>query len=144
MVATLLGIIVFVGWVKICNFQAIRKESLRREALERAAGMLDYMTTTNPPPAGAVPFTKYYTFTFTNNSYVIVEIVTNGMPIPQPMMTETNPIGYRLSCFRDANWNTIGNWPLNSRWAKIELFDRHSAVDPGRSFSTLSVLLAPN
>ena len=34
-------VIVFVGWVRMNNIQAVNKESLRYAAIEKAAGMLD-------------------------------------------------------------------------------------------------------
>lgn len=44
MVSVLLLFIIFCGWFRMNNIQAVRKESYRYEAVERAAGMLDALS----------------------------------------------------------------------------------------------------
>jgi prepilin-type N-terminal cleavage/methylation domain-containing protein len=142
LVATVIIVIVFISWLRISNFQAIRKESLRRAAIEKAAGYLDYMVDQGGTTAG-----KAYTISFSGTYSV-------GPPsdpsdasyrIP-PLFEESDPIGYVLRVVQDwphqANWPVGHGWP-NSRWAVIQLYDEHgvSVSDAGRPFSTMSVFM---
>jgi prepilin-type N-terminal cleavage/methylation domain-containing protein len=133
LVATVIIVIVFISWLRISNFQAIRKESLRRAAIEKAAGYLDYMVDQGGTTAG-----EAYTISFSGTYSV-------GPPsdpsdasyrIP-PLFEESDPIGYVLRVVQDYQVN----WP--GRWAVIQLYDEHgvSVSDAGRPFSTMSVFM---
>jgi hypothetical protein len=135
LVATiLLLIIVFSAWVNISNFQAVRKESLRRAALEEAAGMLDFVSREKLTPG-------YHRVYFDEVGQVYEHEKTSGGGVPNPcihaMFEESDPIGYILRVEK----RTVGGWPANEEWAEIQLYDQHGVADPGRPFSRLAVYM---
>lgn len=140
LVASLLIVIIFIGWLQIANFQAIRKESLRRLALEKAAGYLDVMTDSRPGEG-------QYEIKFTNDAY---QVTTASSALPLPLFTNANEVssspGYVLRVMDTPDITNIlphQGWPSGGRWALIELYDQHSVPtnEAGRVFSRLSVYL---
>jgi type II secretory pathway pseudopilin PulG len=129
LVATLLMIIIFIGWLSISNFQAIRKESLRRLALETASGYLDGMVT-NTPVSG-----EYYSINPTN--YLPTALGT-GAGTVLPLFADSDPVGYTLQVI--PNYQTNGGWSASAYWAVINLYDKHG-VAPTNAFSTMSVFM---
>ncbi|NCC58868.1 MAG: prepilin-type N-terminal cleavage/methylation domain-containing protein, partial [Synergistales bacterium] len=103
LVAMLLIVIIFTAWFRIGNFQTIRKESLRRVALEKAAGYLDIM-------AGCSSNSGAYRIVF-NNAYEVQE----ASGLVQPMGSPLDPVGYVLRVEERAATN---GWPA-STWATI-------------------------
>ena len=146
LVATLVLVIAFVGWLRISNFQAIRKESLRRAAIEKAAGFLDIMAKSGSPA-------NFYRIDFTNGDYLVQASPTNGYIFP--VFEEVNypantPIGYVL----EVKWRAATNgWP-NGRWAVVSLYDRHGITtneltygansNPILPFSSMSIFMVTN
>lgn len=128
LVATLLSVIVFTGWIRISNFQAIRKEALRRVALENAAGYLDFMAATSAT-------VNTYSVEFNTNSFAYGATPTSEV---QPMFSDKHPIGYWVRVFQQTN---AASW--TGRWAVVELYDRHHFVPTtnDRPFSALSIFL---
>jgi len=140
MVSTLVIVIIFVGWLKIANFQAIRKESLRRAAIETAAGYLDVMV-----ELGGLP-NKTYRIEWIEESSAFEQEPLNGQDRDQvqPMYGESDPIGYHIKVTPSvaAGLAHDGAWiEGGGRWAVIRLYDKHgvSTNDAGRAFSTMSV-----
>jgi prepilin-type N-terminal cleavage/methylation domain-containing protein len=140
LIATLLIVIIFLGWLQIANFQAIRKESLRRLALEKAAGYLDVMSQLRP---GA----GQYRINFDGDTYMAV---VEQSALPLPLFTNANESssspGYVLRVMPTSQITSIlphQDWPPAGRWALIELYDQHSLPtnESGRVFSRLSVFL---
>lgn len=128
MVSTLILVIIFVGWIKICGFQAIRKESLRREGAEKAAGFLDVMVASDVSEG-------FYRIAFTTNqSY---EISSSPARMVQPLFGESDPVGYVLEVERRL---ASHNWP-EADWAIARLYDEHGVETnvAGRPFSVMSV-----
>jgi type II secretory pathway pseudopilin PulG len=152
LVATLLLVIIFIGWLNICNFQAIRKESLRRLAVEKAAGYLDIM-------ASSGKTVDFYEISFDGSQYHIDKKNNNaqegGTPIwPRPMFDPVEPIGYVLEVINNYTNQPHGEppgWPNGSRWAVIRLYDQHGTglknpdyieTNTGeKPFSTMSIFM---
>jgi hypothetical protein len=128
MVGTLLIVIVFISWLRICNFQAIRKESLRLAGIEKAAGYLDFMAEQTEGPG-------YYRIDFTNQAY---QAGSTDSTV-KPLFDATDLIGYTLWVESRV---ASGGWP-NANWAVISLYDEHGVAtnDAGRPFSTMSVFM---
>lgn len=126
LVAMLLIVIIFTAWFRIGNFQTIRKESLRRVALEKAAGYLDIM-------AGCSSNSGAYRIVFEANDYEVQE----ASGLVQPMGSPLDPVGYVLRVEERAATN---GWPA-SRWATIRLYDEHGISPTNTSFSQLSVYM---
>ncbi len=144
LVTTLIVIIVFAAWVRISNFQAIRTESLRRAAIEKATGYLDFMAD-GPSIVGA------YSLAWDTNdsSYDLSGPSDPSDPsyrIPA-LFEESDPIGYVLRVVENwplrANWPGDHGWSPNAKWAVIQLYDEHgvSTNAAGRPFSTMSVFM---
>lgn len=129
LVATLLSVIVFTSWIRISNFQAIRQEALRRLAVEKAAGYLDFMASTN--------------WNMTTNYGIAYNVASNSYQAAQtnrvlPMFSENDPIGYWVRVYRQTN---AASW--TGRWAAVELFDRCDFVPStyDRPFFAMSIFL---
>ncbi len=156
LVASVIIVIIFIAWLRIANFQAVRKESLRRLAIEKAAGYLDVMTVERPGSLGQ------YRIAFTNDAYVAdaldpaeagitqhlfeVEVVEtiNGNTVTNRVPKLGSP-GYVLRVMTTAAITDIlahDDWPPGN-WALIQLYDEHGVTtnDAGRVFSTMSVFL---
>ncbi len=136
MVATLLAVIIFVGWLKIANFQAIRKESLRRVAIEKAAGYLDIMAR-----AGQGDGTYRIEWSTNLLEYVLSPVAADV----QPMFDGDGLVGYVLRVTSQTNNIPAhsGKWNTNKVWAVIDLYDKNgvSTSEAGRPFSTMSVFM---
>ncbi len=139
MLGTLVAVIIFISWLRIANFQAVRKESLRRLAIEKAAGYLDIMAREDRPPSAS----RCYEITWDPASLTYrVESKSAGHDV-QPLFDAGTPIGYvlRVSNRISDLPRHEGDWLTNKYWAVIDLYDRHgvSTNDVGRPFSTMSV-----
>jgi hypothetical protein len=150
LVATILLIIIFIGWLQIANFQAIRKESLRRLALEKAAGYLDVMSELRP---GA----GQYRIDFRDNTYNMAEVEPFALPLPlftNASESSSSP-GYVLRVVRNQdisdeteiahlgwtnNIERVFGGELQTYWAIIELYNETHQLD--RPFSRMSVFYA--
>jgi prepilin-type N-terminal cleavage/methylation domain-containing protein len=136
MVAAAILIIVFISWLKICNFQAVRKESMRRLAIEKASGYLDYMIEPADSSVGA------YTVIFTNGAYRNQSVAAPEMVYPI-FDHEQCSIGYHLEITSSiTNHLAHRKWP-SANWALIKLYDRHGVTtnEAGRPFSVMSVFV---
>lgn len=130
MVSALLIVIIFSAWFKISNFQAIRKESLRREAVERAAGYLDVMTRGSYMPG-----------------YYRVDPVTAGVLSVgsgdeiQALFDSAGPVGYVLQV-HNFHAGLGSNWPPSSVWATVQLFNQHGiSANTVRPYYELSLCI---
>jgi hypothetical protein len=130
LVAVIVLVIVFVGWLRLCNFQAIRKESLRREAIEKAEGYLDFIAKSGAGQGAfyRIEFTDEYEFETADDTI-------------QPLFGEYNPVGYLLEVER----RTQGDgWP-GANWAVLRLYDQHSVSTISESvdapFSKMSIFM---
>lgn len=154
LVSILVIVIIFISWLRISNFQAIRKESLRREAIECAAGYLDFMSLKGYLASSGSR--KFYRISFNDVTkvYSATEVTDNTTPMPYPLFGEDEPIGYVLDLVRNTGQYALGHsgaWPANGSWAVIRLYDRHShaggkdglAALEDQPFSTMSVLVKP-
>lgn len=135
MVSTLLFTIIFIGWLTISNFQAIRRESLRRLAIETASGYLDVMAKVTGPSIG------FYTLNPTN----LVVSSTSPPPTVEPLFGSSEPIGYTLEVVQTSSLPPDiqhEGWP-DTHWAVIRLYDRHSVPtnEAGRAFNTMSIFM---
>ncbi|MDD5706169.1 MAG: type II secretion system protein [Kiritimatiellae bacterium] len=153
LVSMLILVIVFIGWLNICNFQAIRKESLRRLAVEKAAGYLDIM-------ASSGKSVDFWEISFDGGQYKIVKKNNNaqedGTPVwPRPMFDSSEPIGYVLEVINNypgqPHGSASGQWPNGSSWAVIRLYDQHGTglknpdfvetTTGEKPFSTMSIFM---
>lgn len=136
LVAVLVLVIIFIGWLRICNFQAIRKESLRRTAIEKGEGYLDFVAMRNLAPTSySIGFSGGAYTADTTNSTIQPLFATNST------IDEVYPLGYIMEVKRCPETN---GWP-SGKWAVISLYDQHgvttndSAVDP--PFSKMSIFM---
>lgn len=151
LVATMLLTIVFVGWLTICNFQPIRKEALRRLAVEQAAGYLDFLAASG----ASVKSGYFYRVSFEHGVYSYDSSTpdTSGC-WPWPMFDSKDSIGYTIDVVKPHDtgfpghtgaWVEEGGHSFN--WAVIRLYDRHScglallAAREEKPFSTMSILM---
>jgi len=136
MVATVVMVIIFIGWLRIANFQAVRKESLRRAAIEKAAGYLDFIFDV----PSLLP-NQYYRVSWTNGQYEATHL-TSGKELVQPLFEEFEAMGYTLQILEDYQTGWSPSPGLN-RWAVIRLYDQHDVLmdNAGRPFSTMSIFL---
>ena len=146
LVATLLIMIVFVAWMRVSNFQAIRKESFRRAAIEKAAGYLDVMA-----PSGKA--SGFYKIVYSGGNYLVQTNPASGYLLPifgEADYPSSCPVGYVL--WVESRPATNG-WP-SGRWAVVSLYDKYGmttneityggASSLVRPFSSLSVFMATN
>ncbi len=131
LVATVILVIIFTGWLRIANFQAIRKESLRRAAIEKAAGYLDVMV-----GSPSLSDKRYYRINWTNSNFKVDEAEDEHV---YELFNNDLLIGYTLQVLL----NYQEDWPAGSKWAVIKLYDRNGIpeTEAGRPFSTMSVLI---
>jgi prepilin-type N-terminal cleavage/methylation domain-containing protein len=138
MVAALLIVIIFVAWLRIANFQAIRKESLRRVAIEKAMGYLDYIAGDSQlVTAGTAGYCRV------RDGAVYSKEWYPGLndPYVEPLFRADESIGYLLTvATRVQAGLEHENWPDNGYWAVIALYDKHGvhASEAGRVFFKLS------
>lgn len=143
MVAMLISLIVFSCWIRICNIQGVRKESLRREAVERAAGILDMCDKDK--------FSDYDEF---SGTYKVSAPFKFEAPLKQlendddkntiwPLFQDAarNPIGYRLvvASLGDGSGN---GWD-DGTWAFLDLYNIHSVRKnmAGKPFCSFRMLV---
>ena len=150
LVATMLLAIIFVGWLTICNFQPIRKEALRRLAIEQAAGYLDFLAASD---AGVNPG-HLYRVSFEHGVYSYDSLPKTSECWPWPMFYSKDPIGYTIDVVKPTHEGFpghTGDWATSAghafNWAVIRLYDRHSCGlalldERGENpFSTMSILM---
>lgn len=148
LVTTLVLAIIFIGWLQICNFQAVRKEALRRLAVEKAAGYLDYMAGSG----ATVNMGHFFRVDFQNDSYSHPHTGKNDNCWPWPMFDANEPIGYTIDILKPAHIGFpghTGDWAEgpSHNWAVLRLYDRHSCgmakIDElgEKPFKTMSILL---
>jgi len=144
----LLLVIVFASWVNISNFQNVRKESLRRAALEKAAGMLDFVSRVdvNPSPVRhGVPSEGFYRVYFDGGAGTGTYELEAAGSIPLAMFREKDPIGYTLEVKERSPPDDFAKagWPANRSWAEIGLYDQHGVRSgpQNRPFCRLAVYL---
>jgi hypothetical protein len=132
LVGSLIAIIVFVGWLHISNFQAIRKESLRRMGIEKASGYLEVMV------ERSLTAGQHYSVIWTNNAYAVVECDDQV----QPLFESSQPIGYCLKATTSVTdeVNHTGDWTAG-KWVVISLYDMSGVAESeaGRPFSKMSL-----
>ncbi len=133
LVATLIGIIIFVSWLEICNPKPIRKESFRRLAVEQAAGYLDLMLGKVTSPVSGNYSVSGDTYTKLSGSSA-----SNLLPV-----FPGNPdavVGYTLSI---KTLPASGGWPANGSWIVVELYDKQDVLvsEAGKPFFTLSAYI---
>ena len=134
-VAMVLLVIVFVGWVRMNNIQAVNKESLRYAAIEKAAGMLDAVASVKNAKTlrpGA------YLQIEEDGSFTQIGRRTGTVPLEKilPIASESVTIGYQ--CHVEQGLVDDANWGTSTRWIVCDLFDEYgdcrSRVDPFSSF----------
>lgn len=144
LVALVISCIVFSAWMNICNIQAVRKESLRFEAVERAAGILDMVNLDKF--LNKSPKQGYYSlpvpFDLNTGKLNLLSGADQNWVWPLFMNQDPArfPIGYRIRV--DISGETGDDWE-DGVWVFVELYDRHSAMDveAGSSFCILKVLV---
>jgi type II secretory pathway pseudopilin PulG len=139
LVASLIIMIIFISWLRIANFQAVRKESLRRLAIEKAAGYLDVM-------AERRENIGVYRIVFTNNSYAVLAPVPGNAYVQPLFKNIVGSPGYVLKVMPTSAITNIlphGGWPPAGRWAIIRLYDAYEVLESeaGRAFSTMSIFV---
>ena len=129
-VAMLLLTIVFAGWVRMNNIQAVNKESLRYAAVEKAAGMLDAVATQKREDIKKDR-------KFREGCYLQImadgTIVQDGrrkgdVPIERilPLWGDDVAIGYQ--CHVETGLvgdDAASKWGNGSRWIVLDLFNTH-------------------
>ena len=147
LVSVLILTIVCIAWMQIIGMQSARKESRRREAVERLAGMMD-------------AFLYYHRNTKSFKSYYSVETSANMLTVKScgdnsdvhaVFDGDVSPVGYQLSVVaKDDLPNSArfgGNWDpssdTSSKWLVGRLYNRSNCTtnDAGRPFFTLPVCL---
>lgn len=136
LVASMIIVIIFIAWLRIANFQAVRKESLRRLAIEKAAGYLDVMAELRPGEG------TYQIVFDPTNSYTTTSAQNEVVPLFED---QPGSPGYVLRVMPTDEITDIlahDGWP-DGRWAIIQLYDEHGVPtnEAGRVFSTMSVYL---
>lgn len=120
-VAMLLVFIVFVGWVRMNNIQAVNKESLRYAAVEKAAGMLeavDYYKLSE----GAYDYDG--TFLEILPSGEIAETPSDALrDTVLPLFDREIPIGYQCHVIENAVEDSSHSKWGSSAWVVMDLFD---------------------
>ena len=140
MVSILLLMIAFLGWMRMNNIQAVRKESLRYAAVEKAAGLLDAMM--SQEKVEGLTKSEKYNYQWTEGG--LVKIKPNVIaPLWRDGEGATDDVpGYRIvledrsgaSSSRSTFWN-------RGVWARMELFDSCRSGGNNPPFACLRVFL---
>lgn len=139
-VAMVLLVIVFTGWVRMNNIQAVNKESLRYAAIEKAAGMLEAVDYAKLSQEGMDVAGTVLTIDEAGDVHYISG-ESDGHPFGRvfPLFADHVQIGYQChvkeNMVGDSVWSKWGN----SAWVQMDLFDRvgdvRNEVDPFASIA---------
>ena len=134
-VCLILLAILFTGWVRINNVQALRKESLRYAAVEKAAGIMDAIDAEDVQPYASKVTQKSVEFQILpDGSIESASLWKNGSRIIRPFFNEDFPIGYQChtEIVEDSNPAELGNQDVRfgkTIWLVVDLFDVHGDLN---------------
>ena len=153
MISVLILTIVCVSWLKIIGIQSARKESRRREAVEKLAGMMDAFMYKNREKT-SYREESYNIKIVTSNDLNTVDFETiRDVNKVHPMFGEfdkdgvrVSPIGYRLRIVSGKNLSGSSKFGSNwttEKWLLGELYNYSdcSVDEAGEPFFTLPVCL---
>ena len=131
LVSVLLLTIIFCGWMAMNNIQAVRKESFRYEAVEKAEGLLDSITVLY----WSDPDNWYDSALVVNQASGHLEPVRPGKSDLFPLWPDSeNPIGCTIHIQELDDFGGV--------WAKVALYDSYIKSPSLQSpFATLRLLL---
>ncbi len=144
MISMLILAIVCMAWLEIIGIQSARRESRRREAVERLSGMMDaflYRYRSGAPSAGGYHMVMNMdigslSFEADGGTNVVHSVFDSGV----------SPVGYRLCVVKAKDLpNSAGyvNWD-DRKWLVGYLYDTNGALsDVGRPFCVLPVYIGP-
>lgn len=134
-VAMLLLAIVFAGWVRMNNIQAVNKESLRYAAIEKAAGMLEAIEADDIPGKRSKQNGMYLRI---GDDGAVSQVKESPETAVMPLLGEEVPIGYQI---RVAQGVVEGSrWGDESLWLVCDLFDFYGERQAGaQPFTSLHV-----
>ena len=140
MVSVLLLLIVFLGWARMNNIQAVRRESIRYAAVEKAAGFLDACD-----PKTSSSLDPAFSYSWKNGR---LEILSGRSLAPLVWEGDTTGregapvLGYRIR-FSDSVPGCLPDnyfWETGP-WAVAEVYDNWQAGAVGNPLVTLRVFL---
>lgn len=142
MISMLILAIVCIGWLEIIGIQSARKESRRREAVERLAGMMDAFI--YEKLGGGVSTSTAYHMTI-NGTKLSFEKDDSGTNVVHAMFADgVSPIGYQLCIVAEGDLpdkDLFYNWG-GKRWLVGRLYNGNGNLgNVGRPFFTLPVCL---
>ena len=136
----LLLAIVFIGWVRMNNIQAVNRESLRYAAIEKAAGMLDAIEAKKQMKDGMY-------LRINDNGSVSPLSGPSAANTVHPLFDDRIPIGYQLRVSKGDTSNPgLSTWGSASGsaslWLVCDLFDFHGERQAEEApFTSLNVFL---
>ena len=129
----LLLAIVFIGWVRMNNIQAVNKESLRFAAIEKAAGMLETIDANRLNENGLLyPDTNIVIQSNGDVSGASEEDIL-------PLFDSTIPLGYRCHV-EGAVSPAAETWGTLGLWISMELFERNGSDGAKHAVAPFSTL----
>lgn len=135
LVAILLIFIVFAGWMRMNNIQAVNKESLRYAAVEKAAGMLDAIDAEKVQEQG-LDLEGTYLRVKPDGS---LEESDESTVLPLWQNSDKDGYGYQCHVLNDYASTETSQWG-NSVWIVVDLFDNGIGfLDNRKPFTSLRI-----
>lgn len=134
-VATLILCIIFFGWTRINNIKAVNRESLRYAAVEKAAGMLESVDSSEAGNAPGI----YFSVAGNGSLTKVGSSAQSGKPPDSilPLFGNDCPVGYQFHTEKGTKgsgyFHVVNPGMPNEHgdaclWLVVDLFDRHGSV----------------